>query len=390
MAKYKVLELDGNCLKIDLGRYKDCVDLSPLASDISANWGSIGGTLSNQTDLQTALNLKANTSALSAYLTTANAATTYFPLVGGLLTGTAGNGKVTFPTQSSAPSTPASGFSLYANATNALSWKGANGFIRVFDGTSNTADRIYTLPDASGTFGLLGSTQTWTGLNTFGGSTTPTHSITLASTSTGWVHHNKVDQTVNYQRIRAYWNSNVYTISSEKGGSQTVGDIALAVGGTVYDTLFSTGRRFLGASPTDDGVSTLNVNGAAKIAGTLSTQSILASTDATYDIGSLTQRYNGVYTKGINSGANSFILSTNNIEALRVFTTQNVSIGGPVSDVPSAKVSIHSTTQGFLLSRMTTAQKNAISSPATGLIVFDTDLGKLCIFATTWQTITSV
>ena len=90
-------------------------------------------------------NKQANTSALSAYLTTANAATTYFPLVGGLLTGTAGNGKVTFPTQSSAPSTPASGFSLYANATNALSWKGANGFIRVFDGTSNTADRIYNV-----------------------------------------------------------------------------------------------------------------------------------------------------------------------------------------------------------------------------------------------------
>jgi hypothetical protein len=40
-------------------------------------WGGITGTLSNQTDLQTALNLKANTSALAGYL----------PITGGSLTG---------------------------------------------------------------------------------------------------------------------------------------------------------------------------------------------------------------------------------------------------------------------------------------------------------------
>jgi hypothetical protein len=49
-----------------------------------------------------------------------------------------------------------------------------------------------------------------------------------------------------------------------------------------------------------------------------------------------------------------------------------------------------STTKGFLPPRMTTAQKVGIAAPATGLVVFDTDLGKLCVFATTWQTITSV
>jgi len=43
----------------------------------------------------------------------------------------------------------------------------------------------------------------------------------------------------------------------------------------------------------------------------------------------------------------------------------------------SAKVQIDSTTQGFLTPRMTTTQKNAIASPATGLIVYDTTLGYL-------------
>lgn len=40
----------------------------------------------------------------------------------------------------------------------------------------------------------------------------------------------------------------------------------------------------------------------------------------------------------------------------------------------SAALDIESTTQGMLVPRMTTAQKNAISSPAVGLIVYDTVL----------------
>ena len=55
----------------------------------------------------------------------------------------------------------------------------------------------------------------------------------------------------------------------------------------------------------------------------------------------------------------------------------------------SAKLQVDSTTQGVLFPRMTTTQKNAISSPATGLVVFDTTLGKLCVYSTTWQTLTS-
>ena len=40
---------------------------------------------------------------------------------------------------------------------------------------------------------------------------------------------------------------------------------------------------------------------------------------------------------------------------------------------------------------MTTTQKNAISTPASGLIVYDTTLGKLCVRgAAAWETITSV
>jgi hypothetical protein len=81
-----------------------------------------------------------------------------------------------------------------------------------------------------------------------------------------------------------------------------------------------------------------------------------------------------------NTGRIAQFFSTGN------FTLQN---GGTFTDIPTARLAVNSTTQGFLPPRMTTTEKNAIASPATGLVVFDTTLGKLCVFATTWQTITS-
>lgn len=68
------------------------------------------------------------------------------------LTGTGGNGYVNFPTQSSDPSTPVSGFNLFAESASKFAFKGTNGFKRIFDGTANTADQTYTLPNFSGTF----------------------------------------------------------------------------------------------------------------------------------------------------------------------------------------------------------------------------------------------
>ncbi len=47
----------------------------------------------------------------------------------------------------------------------------------------------------------------------------------------------------------------------------------------------------------------------------------------------------------------------------------------PTFIVPSAVVEIESTTKGFLPPRMTFAKRNAINSPATGLIVYCTDCG---------------
>ena len=53
----------------------------------------------------------------------------------------------------------------------------------------------------------------------------------------------------------------------------------------------------------------------------------------------------------------------------------------------SAEVTVTSTTKGFLPPRMTTAQKNAISSPSAGLFVYDSTLGALSVYTSSWLTL---
>jgi len=103
---------------------------------------------------------------INTYLTTATAASTYVPYTGATtdldmgthmasadtlrVTGLAGTGYLRLPNQSVTPSTPGTSIRIFADSTNRLSWIGLNGFTRTFDGTANTADRVYTLQDRNG------------------------------------------------------------------------------------------------------------------------------------------------------------------------------------------------------------------------------------------------
>ena len=94
----------------------------------------------------------------------------------------------------------------------------------------------------------------------------------------------------------------------------------------------------------------------------------------------------GIYFDTTNKRLNFY---TNGTQVIRISETQNIGIG-TTSPNASSKVDITSTTQGFLPPRMTTAQKNAIATPAAGLMVYDTTLNKLCVYTTAWETITSI
>jgi hypothetical protein len=71
-------------------------------------------------------------------------------------------------------------------------------------------------------------------------------------------------------------------------------------------------------------------------------------------------------------------------------SASNVGVGTS-SPLASAILDIQSTTKGVRMPNMTTTQKNAIASPAAGLMVFDTTLAKLSVYSgVAWETITSI
>jgi hypothetical protein len=76
-----------------------------------------------------------------------------------------------------------------------------------------------------------------------------------------------------------------------------------------------------------------------------------------------------------------FILTTPN---LYVFSQVAINTDGSLPN-SSAMLDIKSTNRGLLPPRMTTNERTGIVTPATGLVVYDTDLNCLCLrMATAW------
>jgi hypothetical protein len=95
------------------------------------------------------------------------------------------------------------------------------------------------------------------------------------------------------------------------------------------------------------------------------------------------------FSIALNGGINSTVLSayyyTGDIYAKYAVAIGNIGIA---TINASAQLQVDSTTKGFLPPRMTTAQKNLIATPATGLQVHDTDLNRPCFYnGTSWVTL---
>jgi hypothetical protein len=87
-----------------------------------------------------------------------------------------------------------------------------------------------------------------------------------------------------------------------------------------------------------------------------------------------------------NGAVNTFIVFNNSDHSAADMYLSGSSFIGAGSGNTSAKLEVTSTTKGFLPPRMTTTQKNAISSPAEGLTVYDNTLHKLYVYdGSTWQ-----
>ncbi len=96
--------------------------------------------------------------------------------------------------------------------------------------------------------------------------------------------------------------------------------------------------------------------------------------------------FRGNPTNGVNGSS-----ALNTIETLALIKNTGAFVLGTTSPNASAILQVDSTTRGFLPPRQSTTQRNAITSPAKGLIVFDSDINKLFVFSgATWEEITSV
>jgi hypothetical protein len=155
------------------------------------------------------------------------------------------------------------------------------------------------------------------------------------------------------------------------------------------DVLFNTSMRFI---PTTGGVA-INKDYSSTAASTLVHLKGSGTTSATTSLlvqnSAGTQTFkvldNGTIFMGIGSGS-SFICDAGGPDKIR---TSSVGVAIDGSPVTSAALAVNGTTKGFLPPRMTTTQKNAISNPAAGLMVYDTNLNKLCVYTTAWEIITS-
>jgi hypothetical protein len=154
----------------------------------------------------------------------------------------------------------------------------------------------------------------------------------------------------------------------------------------------------------------LDVNGTARIQAGLTianvgTYALSVSNGSSSGIGSQYFNAGGILYWGVNNISGNFLIATNGISYASFFTTNtralqfgtnqtarltifpttgNIGIN-TITDIASSLLTMESTTKGFLPPRMTTTQKNAIATPAAGLIVYDTTLNVLTYYnGTTW------
>jgi hypothetical protein len=97
--------------------------------------------------------------------------------------------------------------------------------------------------------------------------------------------------------------------------------------------------------------------------------------------------FQGVLTVSAAERWNAYMTGT----APNFFAGQVLLAASPVAPDASAALEITSTTQGLLLPRMTTVQRDAIAAPASGLLIYNTTTNKLNFrAAAAWEVVTSV
>jgi hypothetical protein len=207
----------------------------------------------------------------------------------------------------------------------------------------------------------------------------------------------------------------VFDVTNGTLNGATGTDLLFRQGGTT-GMVFAANRRLLIGSTTDNG-DTLQVTGTINSTGTITSSSIFIGTSTptdptaginagtsfalngnsagnNYSLGLAATRNSAFdmffQTGAVNGGGYRWYIGTT--ERMTLSNTGALGLGTGASINASAKVQIDSTTSGFLPPRMTSAQRTAISSPATGLIVYQTDSveGLYVYSGGSWKSLTMV
>ncbi|GEM_PF-6178113 len=109
-----------------------------------------------------------------------------------------------------------------------------------------------------------------------------------------------------------------------------------------------------------------------------------------FEVGTDTNRWMIYTADGRSSNVSSFRIGVDNIGDYLAIT-RNGSVGiGTTTPNAAALLEVNSTTKGFLPPRMTTTQRNAISTPPVGLMIYNTSTNKLNFYdGTAWRVVTS-
>jgi hypothetical protein len=271
------------------------------------------------------------------------------------------------------------------------------------DGELSFATSLYNnLPterlrlDAFGNLGL-GATTPVSLLEVQGGLTTTGAVVTLSSKETSTVVNDVLGR-VNFRAALDAAGGDAIltgasivalaegTFSSTSNATSLLFQTGSSEAATTKMTLTSAGNLGIGTSSP---ATPLDVSSSA---------SVIASFRATFAGGGNNKRLtvtSGGDNAALNAVNDSDGTATNmafriaNTERMRIDSSGSVGIG-TTSPNASAILDAQSTTKGVRMPNMTTTEKNAISSPAAGLMVYDTTLAKLCVYTTAWETITSL
>ena len=355
-----------------------------ISASQATAWGTITGTLSAQTDLNTALSGKVPTSrTLTINGTTQDlSADRTFTISTGITIGT------TAITSGTVGRVLFEGTGNVVQESANLFWDNTNGRLGIGTATPTSALHVSTSASTTAVFQQSGR---------------PNITFLNNTTSIGVV-------------------GGAVAVS---GGASN--DFGIGTNGTTNNLIFATGAAYserfrvfgttgnVAINTTTDAGFKLDVNGTARVVNNLLSGNGTYFTTGSQSIASASTA--GAFMEISSGASNSASLvfskagslstlwqfycdSSNNLaflrngankETFKLFeSTKNVGIdevsaSSTFTDVASAKLFVNSTTKGFLPPRMTTTQKNAIATPATGLMVYDTTLNLISVYnGTIW------